>query len=134
LQKHYFDWDARVARNDGGKVGKAKVVDVGRTLCSTRSAAFCARAVFACATKWRASRTWLGFSRGSPASHHRARRRLDNPYSLNTVDVCPVGALTAKDFRFSMRAWELWATPSVCPGCATGCNIEIHAAATWSDV
>jgi len=27
-----------------------------------------------------------------------------------------------------MRAWELWATPSVCPGCATGCNIEIHAA------
>jgi NADH-quinone oxidoreductase subunit G len=55
-------------------------------------------------------------------------RRLDNPYSLNTVDVCPVGALTAKDFRFSMRAWELWATPSVCPGCTTGCNIEIHAA------
>ena len=55
-------------------------------------------------------------------------QRLDNPYSLNTVDVCPVGALTAKDFRFSMRAWELWATPSVCPGCATGCNIEIHAA------
>jgi NADH-quinone oxidoreductase subunit G len=51
---------------------------------------------------------------------------LDNPYSLNTVDVCPVGALTAKDFRFTMRAWELNATPSVCNGCATGCNIEIH--------
>jgi NADH-quinone oxidoreductase subunit G len=40
--------------------------------------------------------------------------------------VCPVGALTAKDFRFRMRAWELYATPSVCPGCATGCNIEIQ--------
>ena len=52
--------------------------------------------------------------------------QLDNPYSLNTVDVCPVGALTAKDFRFTMRAWELDATPSVCNGCATGCNIEIH--------
>ena len=54
-------------------------------------------------------------------------RRLDNPYSLNTVDVCPVGELTAKDFRFAMRAWELYATPSVCPGCATGCNVEVHA-------
>jgi NADH-quinone oxidoreductase subunit G len=43
------------------------------------------------------------------------------------VDVCPVGALTAKDFRFAMRAWELTATPSVCTGCATGCNIEVHA-------
>jgi thioredoxin reductase len=42
------------------------------------------------------------------------------------VDVCPVGALTAKDFRFSMRAWQLSMTPSVCTGCATGCNIEIH--------
>src|SRR5205814_1477659 len=54
-------------------------------------------------------------------------RKLDNPYSLNTVDVCPVGALTAKDFRFAMRVWELYATPSVCPGCATGCNVEVHA-------
>ena len=51
---------------------------------------------------------------------------LDNPYSLNTVDVCPVGALTSKDFRFQMRAWELYTTPSVCAGCATGCNTEIH--------
>jgi NADH-quinone oxidoreductase subunit G len=52
--------------------------------------------------------------------------QLDNPYSLNTVDVCPVGALTSKDFRFAMRAWELYTTPSVCPGCSTGCNTEIH--------
>ena len=52
--------------------------------------------------------------------------QLDNPYSLNTVDVCPVGALTSKDFRFSMRVWELYTTPSICPGCATGCNVEVH--------
>jgi NADH-quinone oxidoreductase subunit G len=42
------------------------------------------------------------------------------------VDVCPVGALTSKDFRFTMRAWELMTTPSICTGCATGCNVEIH--------
>src|SRR5262249_14308921 len=52
--------------------------------------------------------------------------QLDNPYSLNTVDVCPVGALTAKDFRFTMRAWELTMVPSICTGCATGCNDEIQ--------
>jgi NADH-quinone oxidoreductase subunit G len=53
--------------------------------------------------------------------------RLDNAYSVNTVDVCPVGALTAKDFRFAIRAWELRATPTTCPGCATGCAVELHA-------
>jgi NADH-quinone oxidoreductase subunit G len=37
-----------------------------------------------------------------------------------------VGALTSKDFRFAMRAWELYATPSVCTGCATGCNMDVH--------
>ncbi len=51
--------------------------------------------------------------------------RLDNPYSGNVVDICPVGALTNKDFRFRARVWYLDSTRSVCPGCATGCNIDI---------
>jgi NADH-quinone oxidoreductase subunit G len=41
------------------------------------------------------------------------------------VDICPVGALTSKDFRFQMRVWFLKETKSVCPSCATGCNIVI---------
>jgi NADH-quinone oxidoreductase subunit G len=49
-------------------------------------------------------------------------KRLDNNYSLNTVDICPVGALTSKDFRFQMRVWFLKETKSICTGCATGCN------------
>lgn len=52
-------------------------------------------------------------------------REFDNNYTLNTVDICPVGALTAKDFRFRMRVWFLKETPSICPGCGTGCNITI---------
>jgi NADH-quinone oxidoreductase subunit G len=51
---------------------------------------------------------------------------LNNPYSGNVVDICPVGALTDRDFRFQCRAWFLGRTPSVCPGCSRGCNIEIH--------
>jgi NADH-quinone oxidoreductase subunit G len=51
---------------------------------------------------------------------------LNNPYSGNVVDLCPVGALTDRDFRFRCRVWFLGSTSSICPGCSRGCNIEIH--------
>ena len=50
---------------------------------------------------------------------------LTNPYSMNVVDVCPVGALTSADFRFKVRVWFLQGTTSVCAGCSTGCNLRI---------
>lgn len=49
-------------------------------------------------------------------------RKLDGAYSLMTEYVCPVGALTATDFRFKARVWFLRSVKSVCVGCATGCN------------
>jgi NADH-quinone oxidoreductase subunit G len=52
-------------------------------------------------------------------------KRLDNPYSGNVVDICPVGALTLKEFRFQNRVWYLKNTPSVCAGCARGCSVEV---------
>ena len=51
--------------------------------------------------------------------------KFDNNYTLNTVDLCPVGALTSKDFRFKMRVWFLKESKSVCTSCGTGCNITI---------
>lgn len=48
---------------------------------------------------------------------------LDNPYSMNVIELCPVGALTSRDFRFKARVWEMSATETVCPGCARGCNM-----------
>ena len=50
---------------------------------------------------------------------------FDNNYTLNTVDLCPVGALTSDDFRFQMRVWFLKETKSLCTGCGTGCNTII---------
>lgn len=50
---------------------------------------------------------------------------LDNPYSGNVVDLCPVGALTLKEFRFRSRVWFLSNVPSVCPGCARGCSVDL---------
>lgn len=53
------------------------------------------------------------------------KKKFDNEYSLNTVDICPVGALTSKDFRFQMRVWFLKETKSICASCGTGCNVTI---------
>ncbi len=51
---------------------------------------------------------------------------LDNPYSANVVDICPVGALTEVDSRFKARVWYLSSAPTVCNGCSQGCNIDVH--------
>jgi NADH-quinone oxidoreductase subunit G len=50
---------------------------------------------------------------------------FDNPWSACAADVCPVGALTVKEFRFRARVWHLEETPSLCPGCSVGCNIYL---------
>jgi NADH-quinone oxidoreductase subunit G len=51
---------------------------------------------------------------------------LNNRYSANVVDICPVGALTERDFRFKARVWYLSSAPTVCNGCSQGCNIDLH--------
>lgn len=50
---------------------------------------------------------------------------FDSPYSMNVIDICPVGALTSIDFRFKARVWEMSFTDSICTGCARGCNIKL---------
>lgn len=52
-------------------------------------------------------------------------KELSNNYSLNTVDLCPVGALTSTDFRFKMRVWFLKESPSVCTESSAGSNILV---------
>lgn len=50
---------------------------------------------------------------------------FDSKWSGNTTDICPVGALTNRDFRFKARPWELDNTASICPHCSVGCNIVL---------
>lgn len=54
-------------------------------------------------------------------------RTLDSNYSLNTVDICPVGALTSTDFRFKMRVWFLKETKTIDVNDGLGCNITVGA-------
>jgi NADH-quinone oxidoreductase subunit G len=51
---------------------------------------------------------------------------LENSYSANVVDICPVGALTERDFRFKARVWYLSSAPTICNGCSQGCNMDLH--------
>jgi NADH-quinone oxidoreductase subunit G len=50
---------------------------------------------------------------------------FDDPFSACAADVCPVGALTVRKFRFRKRTWKLLSTPSICNGCSLGCNVWI---------
>jgi len=54
-------------------------------------------------------------------------RELDSNYSLNTVDICPVGALTSNDFRFQMRVWFMKEVNSIDINCGTGSNVTVFA-------
>jgi NADH-quinone oxidoreductase subunit G len=46
-------------------------------------------------------------------------------YSGNTVQICPVGALTSVSYRFKARPWDLQTTETTCQGCAMGCRISV---------
>src|SRR5438067_764762 len=108
------------------KVNKPKAVQLGpRVTLDDERCILCSRCVRFCNEI--ANDDVLGFvDRGSHTvlTAHPGKR-LENNYSLNTVDICPVGALTSTDFRFKMRVWFLKETKSICTGCATGCNTLI---------
>ncbi|MSP60909.1 MAG: 2Fe-2S iron-sulfur cluster binding domain-containing protein [Myxococcales bacterium] len=127
LQKLYMEWDGHPSRSDVNKVHKPKVVDLGPTIVlDAERCILCTRCIRVCDEVAHQHQLTMAFRGDHEILTTAPGQVLDNPYSLNTVDVCPVGALTSKDFRFKMRAWELYTVPSVCPGCATGCNVEIH--------
>jgi NADH-quinone oxidoreductase subunit G len=127
LQKMYQEWDGSPSRVDTGKVHKPKVVDLGpEIVLDAERCILCTRCIRVCDEVGKEHQLEMAYRGDREQLTVAPGKRLDNPYSINTVDVCPVGALTAKDFRFAMRAWELYTTPSVCAGCATGCNDEVH--------
>ncbi len=128
LQDYYMQHDRQESRFDVGKVHDRKktifgpnvIFDGERCIKCTRCVRFCQEI-----TKTdeltvinRGDHSTIALFDGAV---------LDNPLSANVVDICPVGALTDRDFRFKVRVWYLQKTPSICPGCSTGCNISVEA-------
>jgi len=123
LQEYSVQYGEDHSRFVEDKVKKPKRVDIGeRIVLDDERCIMCSRCVRF--SKEAIGDDVLGFTeRGSHTTLAvHPGKRLDNNYSLNTVDICPVGALTSKDFRFQMRVWFLKETKSICTGCATGCN------------
>ena len=50
---------------------------------------------------------------------------FDSNFSGNTIEICPVGALTSRQFRFKGRPWEVKSVDSICSKCGNGCNIAV---------
>ncbi len=110
------------------KVKKPKNVDIGpRVRLDDERCIMCSRCIRFTAEI--ADEPVLGFTeRGSYTTLAvHPGKRLEHNYSLNTVDICPVGALTSNDFRFRQRVWFLTETNSLCTKCGRGCNMEIGA-------
>ncbi|MCB1232107.1 MAG: molybdopterin-dependent oxidoreductase [Verrucomicrobiae bacterium] len=109
------------------KVKKPKNVDVGpRVRLDDERCIMCSRCIRF--TDEIADDPVLGFTeRGSYTTLTvHPGQQLANNYSLNTVDICPVGALTSNDFRFQMRVWFLKETNTIDTNCATGANITVY--------
>jgi NADH-quinone oxidoreductase subunit G len=124
LQEYSVDYGQSRSRFVETKVHKPKQVDLGpRIMLDAERCILCSRCVRF--TRDVAGDDALGFvGRGSHSTlTNYAGRPFNNNYTLNTVDICPVGALTSKDFRFQMRVWFLKETKSLCTDCGTGCNI-----------
>ena len=108
------------------KVHKPKAVDLGpRIVLDDERCILCTRCIRF--TKDIAGDDALGIvNRGSYSTIAPWKPgAFDNNYTLNTVDLCPVGALTSKDFRFQMRVWFMKETKSLCTSCGTGCNVIV---------
>jgi len=127
LQNFYMDFGLYNPRFREHKVKKQKAVELGpHVMLDQERCILCSRCVRFTdeITKTgefgifnRGERSELGLYPGDV---------LDNPYSANVVDICPVGALTESDFRFKARVWYLSSAHTVCNGCSQGCNIDLH--------
>ena len=127
LQDYYMEHDRQESRQEVGKVHDRKrtifgpnvIFDGERCIKCTRCVRFCQEI-----TKTDELTVVNRSDHSTIALFDDAV--LDNPLSANVVDICPVGALTDRDFRFKVRVWYLQKTPSVCPGCSTGCNVSVE--------
>jgi NADH-quinone oxidoreductase subunit G len=107
------------------KVKKRKVQDLGPIMLDAERCVLCTRCVRfeeqvtgtnSLEFRNRGDHKEIGTYKGQPITH---------AYAGNLADLCPVGALLSHDFRFKMRVWFLKSHESICPGCSTGCNIEV---------
>lgn len=127
LQDQYMKYGRNDSKMGEAKVKKHKVVDLGpRVVLDSERCILCSRCVRFCDEVPKTSELGI-FNRGDRAEVGTFDGKpLTNKYSTNVVDICPVGALTSRDFRFRQRVWFLKDKETICTGCSTGCNVKAY--------
>ncbi len=126
LQDYHFEYNARSSRFLEEKVRKAKAVPLGPTvMLDGERCIMCSRCVRFCDEVVGTSELGLLNRGDQTVIAVSPGRELDNPLSGSVVDLCPVGALTHKQWRFNTRIWFTKQTDAICPGCSTGCNVKV---------
>lgn len=127
LQDYHYEYNARPSRFLEDKVHKVKaeplgptvVLDGERCIMCTRCVRFCDEVTKTSELGMinRGDRSVIAINQG---------RELNNPLSGTVVDLCPVGALTHREWRFNTRVWFTDSARGICPGCSTGCNVRAY--------
>ena len=126
LQDYAYKHSAGYSRFQEDKVHKPKRVEIGpRVMFDAERCILCSRCIRFCDEVAGVHQLQFVERGDHTVIETFPGEALDNSYSMNVVDICPVGALTNRDFRFKARVWEMSFTESVCQGCARGCNVEI---------
>jgi NADH-quinone oxidoreductase subunit G len=126
LQDYAFKYSIGKSRFDEEKIHKDKRVELGpNVMFDGERCISCSRCIRFCEEI--AKEPQLTFvNRGEKVTIETfPGKKLDNPYAMNVIELCPVGALTSRDFRFKARVWDMSHTDSICTGCARGCSINI---------
>jgi len=126
LQEYAVDHGTGVARFDDGKVRKPKNISWGdRVVFDSERCILCTRCVRFLDEVAKTPEVSID-ERGDRSSLIvRGDGQLTSPYQMNIIDLCPVGALTSRDFRFKSRVWFMRFTDTICTSCARGCNVTL---------
>jgi len=127
LQDQYIGYSGEESRLEHPKVHKVKATSIGKhVMLDSERCILCSRCVRFTAEITKTDEMMI-FNRSNHAEIGVfPDAPLDNDYSLCVTDICPVGALTSKDFRFKKRTWFLSEAKSICTKCSKGCNISLE--------
>ena len=126
LQDHYFRFSAQASRLGHVKVQKDKAKVLGpNVILDAERCIMCTRCIRFCDEIAGSSQLTMTHRGEHTEITTFPGEELDNPYATNVVDICPVGALTSREFRFRSRVWFMQSAESVCPSCSRGCKIRV---------
>jgi NADH-quinone oxidoreductase subunit G len=126
LQDQVFEWGPGESRFVEEKQHKAKAYPLSEQIILDQERCVLCRRCERFMQEWAGDPQIDVFERGlKSVIDVFSGQPFDSLFAGNTIDLCPVGALTSRKFRFRARVWEMERVPSICIACGVGCNIRL---------